>query len=90
MEVGKTKSVTVASDDAYGAHHADRTQAVPRAAVPDHIPLEPGTRLHFRTPEGEQIEVTIAEVTEETVVLDANHPLAGEDLTFAVELVEIV
>jgi len=90
MEVGEAKSVTVAAAEAYGDHDPGRTQAVPRDQVPEHIPLDIGTQLQLQTPDGQAVAVSVAEVTEDEVVLDANHPLAGKDLNFAVELVEIV
>jgi peptidylprolyl isomerase len=90
MAVGEAKSVTVAAAEAYGDHDPGRTQAVPRDQVPDHIPLDIGTQLQLQTPDGQAVAVSVAEVTEDEVVLDANHPLAGKDLNFAVELVEIV
>ena len=64
-------------------------QAVPRADIPAEIPLDLGTRLQVQTPQGQVMPVTVVEVTESEVVLDANHPLAGRDLTFAIELVAI-
>ncbi|PWE31328.1 peptidylprolyl isomerase [Maritimibacter sp. 55A14] len=90
MEVGEKKSVKVDATEAYGPHDPNRTQAVPRETVPDHIPLDIGTQLQMQTPDGQAVAVSVAEVTENEVVLDANHPLAGKDLNFAVELVEIV
>jgi FKBP-type peptidyl-prolyl cis-trans isomerase 2 len=90
MAVGEKKTVEVPADEAYGAHDPERLQQFPRAQVPEEIPLDIGTTLALRGPDGQSLPVTIAEVTEEVVVLDANHPLAGKDLTFAVELVEIV
>ncbi|MGG7643374.1 FKBP-type peptidyl-prolyl cis-trans isomerase [Rhodovulum sp. YNF3179] len=90
MAVGEAKSVTVAAAEAYGDHDPGRTQAVPRDQVPEHIPLDIGTQLQLQTPDGQAVAVSVAEVTEDEVVLDANHPLAGKDLNFAVELVEIV
>ncbi|RMD48068.1 MAG: peptidylprolyl isomerase [Alphaproteobacteria bacterium] len=90
MEVGQQKTVTIAADDAYGPHDPSRTQAVPRSEVPAHIPLDIGTQLQLSSPDGQSIVVTVAEVTDEHVILDANHPLAGKDLVFDVELVEIV
>ena len=57
--------------------------------IPDEIPVEPGGRLQVQTSEGHVMPVTIVEVTEDTVTLDANHPLAGRDLTFAIELISI-
>jgi peptidylprolyl isomerase len=89
MSEGEKKTVTIPADEAYGPHRAEALQQVPREAVPDHIPLDPGTQLQVQTPEGQTMPVTVAEVTGETVTLDANHPLAGKDLTFAVELVSV-
>ena len=89
MSVGEQKTVTVAAKDAYGAWQEEARQAIPREQIPSHIPLEPGTQLQMQTPEGQAIPVMVAEVGDAEVVLDANHPLAGKDLTFAVELVAI-
>lgn len=89
MAEGERKTVTVSADEAYGAHDPQMRQAVPRAQVPESIPLDIGTALQMQLPDGRAIPVTVAEVTEDAVVFDANHPLAGKDLTFAVELVGI-
>jgi FKBP-type peptidyl-prolyl cis-trans isomerase 2 len=90
MAVGETKTVTVPAAEAYGDHNPDGVQSVPRDQVPDHIPLDLGTQLSVQTGDGRTLPVTVTEVTPEAVVLDANHPLAGKDLTFEVELVEIL
>jgi len=89
MEVGEKKTVEVPADDAYGQPDPNAQQAVPRAEIPEDIPLDLGTQLQVQTPQGQVMPVTVVEVTEEQVTLDANHPLAGKDLTFAIELVEI-
>jgi peptidylprolyl isomerase len=89
MSQGEKKSVTIAAAEAYGDHRPEAVQAVPRAQIPAEIPLEVGGGLQVQTPDGQTIPVTVASVTDEEVTLDANHPLAGKDLTFAVELVEI-
>lgn len=89
MSQGEKKSVTIAADEAYGDHRPEAVQAVPRAQIPAEIPLEVGGGLQVQTPDGQTIPVTVTSVTDEEVTLDANHPLAGKDLTFAVELVEI-
>jgi peptidylprolyl isomerase len=89
MAVGEKKTVEVPAADAYGAVDPDARQAVPRADIPADIPLDIGTRLQVQTPQGQVMPVTVAEVTESEVILDANHPLAGQDLTFAIELLEI-
>ncbi|PKQ13014.1 MAG: peptidylprolyl isomerase [Alphaproteobacteria bacterium HGW-Alphaproteobacteria-1] len=89
MSVGDKKIVEVPADDAYGAADPSARQAVPRADIPAEIPLDLGTQLQVQTPQGQVMPVTVVEVTDEQVVLDANHPLAGRDLTFAIELVAI-
>lgn len=89
MTVGDKKTVDVPADQAYGPINPEARQAVPRADIPADIPLEPGTQLQVQTPQGQVMPVTVFEVSDEQVVLDANHPLAGRDLTFAIELVEI-
>lgn len=89
MAVGDTKTVAVDAAAAYGPVNPDARQDVPRATIPPEIPLSIGTQLQMQTPDGRAVPVTVAEVTEETVTLDANHPLAGQDLNFDIELVEI-
>jgi len=89
MAVGDTKTVDVPADEAYGQRKPDALHAIPRAQVPADIPLGIGTALQMRSPDGRAIAVTVAEVTDDTVTLDANHPLAGQDLTFHIELVSI-
>lgn len=89
MSVGDTKKVEVPCAQAYGEVNPDARQAVPRGQVPDHIPLDLGTQLQMQTPQGQVVNVTVAEVTEEEVTLDANHPLAGKDLVFDIEMVAI-
>jgi len=89
MRAGDSKTVEVPCAEAYGDRNPGARQAIPRAQVPAEIPLEIGTRLQLQTPDGQVVAVTVAEVSDEAVVLDANHPLAGEDLTFEIELVSI-
>jgi len=89
MAVGEKKTVEVPCVDAYGETDPNATQTVERAQIPDDIPLDLGTQLQVQTPEGQVMPVTVAEVTETEVTLDANHPLAGKDLTFNIELVEV-
>ena len=89
MAVGEKRSVRVEPAQAYGEYEPGRVQAVDRAAVPDHIPTDPGTQLQVETQDGQSLNVTVAEVTDTEVILDANHPLAGKTLVFDVELLEI-
>ncbi len=89
MTVGDTKVVKVPSEEAYGPLNPEMRQAVPRDGIPADIPLEVGTQLQMQTPEGQAMPVTVVDVDEATVTLDANHPLAGKDLQFDIELVKI-
>jgi FKBP-type peptidyl-prolyl cis-trans isomerase 2 len=89
MSVGEEKTVTIPSDQAYGPLNPQAVQQVPREAVPADIPLDLGTQLQVQTPDGRALPVVVTEVTNEHVMLDANHPLAGKDLTFAVEVVGV-
>jgi peptidylprolyl isomerase len=89
MEVGDKKVVKIDCADAYGPLRPEMRQSIPRESIPADIPLEVGTTLKMRTPEGQEMPVTVVEVEDATVTLDANHPLAGKDLQFDIELVSI-
>ncbi len=89
MEVGEKKTIEIPSDEAYGPVHEEARQDVPRAQIPDEIPLEVGIQLQMQSPTGQVVPVTVVAITDEAVTLDANHPLAGKDLTFSLELVSI-
>ncbi|MEP0234650.1 MAG: peptidylprolyl isomerase [Parasphingorhabdus sp.] len=89
MTVGEEKTVNIPSSEAYGAKDPNATQPVPRDQFPTDIPLEVGTQLQVQTPDGQLMTVSIVEVGEENIVLDANHPLAGKDLTFEFSIVSI-
>ncbi|WP_322866329.1 peptidylprolyl isomerase [Aquicoccus sp. G2-2] len=89
MAVGDKQVVEVPADQAYGPEHPEARQSVPRTDIPDEIPLEIGTQLSARNQDGQDMTLTVFEVNETHVVLDANHPLAGKDLTFDIELVAI-
>ncbi|MEZ5952748.1 MAG: peptidylprolyl isomerase [Hyphomonas sp.] len=89
MAVGDKKTVNVPCDEAYGQVNPGMRQDVPRAEIPPEIPTDVGTRLQMQGQNGEVIPVVIVAATEAAITLDANHPLAGKDLTFAIELVSI-
>jgi len=91
MKVGERKTVEIEADDAYGQHSQERVQAVERGLITQSIGQEPevGMALAMQIAPDQQIPVTITEVTDTHVTLDANHPLAGEKLIFDIELVEI-
>lgn len=89
MAVGESKTVAVPCAEAYGEADPAARQDVPRDAIPAEIPVEVGLQLQMQTQTGQAVPVTVVEVSEETVVLDANHPLAGKDLTFQIEVVAV-
>ncbi|MEW2919216.1 MULTISPECIES: FKBP-type peptidyl-prolyl cis-trans isomerase [Ruegeria] len=89
LTAGEKKRVEIACVDAYGPINPAMRQQIPREGIPDDIPLEPGTQLQMQTPDGQALPVTVVEVDDATVTLDANHPLAGQDLIFDIEVVSI-
>lgn len=89
MKAGETKEVVVAAEKGYGEVVKDAFREVPRAQFPANITPEEGLRLSMQSPEGQQIPVTIAEVKEDAIVLDFNHPLAGKELHFDVSVVDV-
>jgi len=88
LEVGETKTVQVAADDAYGQVRDDMIGTIPNEQFPDNIEPQEGMMLQMQTPRG-AIPIKVVEVTDEGVKIDGNHPLAGEDLTFELTLVEV-
>ncbi len=89
LSVGEKKRVEIACADAYGPINPAMRQSIPREGIPDDIPLEPGSQLQMQAPDGQVLPVTVVEADEATVTLDANHPLAGQDLIFDIEVVTI-
>ncbi|UYV39517.1 peptidylprolyl isomerase [Rhodobacteraceae bacterium D3-12] len=89
MTQGDKRVIVAVADEAYGPVHEEARQPVPRGDLPDEIPLELGTQVQAQAQDGQVMTLTIVEVSESHVVLDANHPLAGKDLTFDIELVSV-
>jgi len=90
MRVGEKKTAMITSDKAYGERNPSMVMVVDRKHVPPGIDPEIGQRLQVGSPDGQLLAVTVIAVGDENITLDANPPLAGEDLTFDIELVEIV
>ena len=90
MTPGDAKTVQIPAQEAYGERQEDLIRDFPRAEFPAHIELEEGLILSADSPDGRRIRFKVLSFSEEVVTLDGNHPLAGEDLTFEIELVEIV
>jgi len=86
MEPGETQTVTFPADEAYGTRDEDRVIEVSRTQLPPDAEPAVGDHVVLGTQDGQRIPAWIVEVGPETVVLDANHPLAGEDLTFTITL----
>lgn len=90
MAVGDTKTVTVSAEDAYGPHVKERVFEVGHDQFSEGVQLKVGMQLQSQAEEGQvPMVATVTEITDEKVVLDANHPLAGEDLIFEIELMEL-
>jgi FKBP-type peptidyl-prolyl cis-trans isomerase 2 len=90
MAVGDKKTVNIPFNEAYGPRNPDMIIEMPKERFPKDMDIEIGMPLGMSDGQGQQFQVTIAEIKEEIVLLDANHPLAGEDLIFDLELVEII
>jgi FKBP-type peptidyl-prolyl cis-trans isomerase 2 len=89
MSPGETKTATVPATDAYGERRDDMSTDISRDRLPDGLEPEVGQQLQAQNEQGQAIPVTITDVSDDAVTLDANHPLAGKDLTFDIELVEV-
>ena len=90
MQKGDTKTITLPPEDAYGPHKKELVSVMKKSGFPQEINLEVGKRLRVRTQDGKYKMVTIKEFTEDSIVLDENDPLAGQTLTFKIELIEII
>ncbi len=88
MEIDETKTITIVSTEAYGDTREEMIGQIPRANLPDDMEPEVDMVLQMNSPEG-SIPVRIIKLEEEMVTLDANHPLAGQDLTFELTLVAV-
>jgi peptidylprolyl isomerase len=90
MSVGDKKTIHIPFEQAYGPSNPDMIIDMPKERFPADMQIEVGMPLMMSDQQGHQMQVTITEIKETSVVLDANHPLAGKDLIFDLELVEIV
>ena len=90
MSVGDSKTVEISAEDAYGPYRDELVVEVEKERIPEDLTVEVGQHLVLRQAEGPPIRVKVAVMTEQSVTLDANHTLAGQDLIFEVQLIEIV
>lgn len=89
MSVGEKKTILIPAIEAYGEHSPENTVCIERTQIPSHTELALGVSLNMHQDGGQVVEVVITDLTETHVTLDANHPLAGKDLTFDLELISI-
>lgn len=89
MEINEVKTIDIPAAEAYGEVKQELIQKVPKENVPAEIKPEVGMKLVSKTPNGHEIPIVLTEVAEDSITIDANHPLAGKDLVFEVTLVEI-
>ena len=89
MDIDESKTVNIKAEDAYGPHVEELVAVLERSEIPESIKPELGQQLEVTLQNGQVMPVMVVEVSDTSVTLDANHPLAGQDLTFNIRLVEI-
>ena len=89
MAVGDNKSVRIEAEEAYGPRHDQLVQEVDRSLLPDDLDPQEGMALQSSSPDGQVTQFMVTAVSDDTITVDANHPLAGQALSFDIELVDI-
>lgn len=89
MKLQEKKTITIVAEDAYGAVRSDLIQEIPKTELPQDIIPEVGMGLVSKSSDGKEMNLLVADVKADSIILDGNHPLAGKDLTFDLEVVEI-
>lgn len=89
MQVNEKKTIEIPADEAYGQPRQELIQEVDKNQLPEEIKPEPGMGLVSKSPDGREMNLVVKEVKEDSIVVDGNHPLAGKDLIFDLEVVEI-
>jgi len=90
MEAGEKKTEKIPVDKAYGPHRQELVAEISRSSLPGHLTPAIGQRLQGQQPDGQTVELAIVGLSDATVTLDANHQLAGQELTFDIELIEVL
>ena len=90
MNQGESKTIQIPAENAYGPHHQEMIMVVERSQFPEDLKPEVGQQLQVRQADSQDFVVTVMAVSDSKVTLDGNHPLAGKDLTFDIQLAEIV
>ena len=89
MELNEKKTITIPKEEAYGEVNKDLIQEVKKSELPQEMAPEVGMGLVSKSPDGQEMNLLVIEVKEETIVIDGNHPLAGKELIFDLEVLEI-
>jgi FKBP-type peptidyl-prolyl cis-trans isomerase 2 len=89
MKLNEKKTITVAKEEAYGDVNKDLIQEVKKTELPQDMTPEVGMGLVSKSPDGQEMNLMVVEVKEESIVIDGNHPLAGKELVFDLEVIEI-
>ena len=89
MEVNEKKTINIPKEEAYGEPREELVQEVQKSQLPEEIKPEVGMGLVSKSPDGQEMNLVVKDVKEDTIVVDGNHPLAGKDLVFDLEVVEI-
>ncbi len=89
LEAGESRTTTIPADQAYGPHHPDRMIEVSREGMPPDFKPNIGNVVQLTDPQGQPLQATVKEINETVIKFDANHPLAGKDLTFEIKVMAI-
>jgi peptidylprolyl isomerase len=90
MNPGELKTIEVLSDNAFGPHLDELVVEVARSRLPGDFEPKAGEQVQFQQTDGQIATVLITDVSESSITIDANHPLAGKDLTFDIQFIEVV
>jgi peptidylprolyl isomerase len=90
MNPGELKTTELPAETAFGPYREDMLLVIDKSQLPEDVEPKVGESVPIPRPDGPPIDITVADVTESEVTVDANHPLAGEDLTFDIQLIDIV
>jgi peptidylprolyl isomerase len=90
MQPGESKTFDITAKDAYGPHEEKLVMTIDRKTLPQDLKPKIGDRLRLHRKDGHAMGVSVIDISESRMTIDANHPLAGEDLTFDIQLIEII
>lgn len=90
MNVGEKKTITIPAEEGYGERSDEAVIPFPKENIPDDMKLEPGMSLTLSNQDGQPVPVVVKEIKDDVVLLDANHFLAGQDLVFDIEVVDVI